>query len=187
MDAQKIQRGVRLILEGMGEDPDREGLQGTPDRVARACSELLGGYQLDPAKVFSATFEASHHDIVIVRDMPFYSMCEHHLLPFFGVAHVAYVPAEDGRVCGISKLARALDVYARRLQLQERLTDQLARSIEENLGASGVLVVVEAEHMCMEMRGVSKKGALTVTSTARGLFVSDSKLADRAFALLGKG
>ncbi len=184
MDASKIEQGVRLILEGMGEDPSREGLLDTPARVARASAELLGGMDADPAELFAVSFEADHHDIVVVRDIPFYSMCEHHLLPFFGVAHVAYLPGPGGRVCGISKLARTVELFARRLQLQERLTSQVAQAVMDNLAPQGVLVKMSAEHMCMSMRGVSKPGSKTLTVAARGVFDEDAKLAAKAMALL---
>lgn len=184
MDANKIEQGVRLILEGMGEDPSREGLLDTPARVARACAEVVGGQGKDAAELFSVTFEADHHDIVVVRDIPFYSMCEHHLLPFYGVAHVAYLPGEGGRVCGISKLARTVDLFARRLQLQERLTSQVAQAVMDNLAPQGVLVKMSAEHMCMTMRGVSKPGAQTVTLATRGVFADDPELAAKALSLL---
>lgn len=184
MDSNKIEQGVRLILEGMGEDPTREGLLDTPARVARACEEIVGGIGADAADLFTATFQADHHEIVVVRDIEFYSMCEHHLLPFYGVAHVAYLPAAQGRVCGISKLARTVELFARRLQLQERLTSQVADAIMDNLAPKGVVVKMSAEHMCMTMRGVSKPGSHTVTLATRGVFADDPALASRALALL---
>ena len=184
MDREKIEQGVRLILEGMGEDPSREGLLETPARVARACEEIVGGMGQDASRHFQVTFEAGYHDVVLVRDIEFYSMCEHHLLPFFGRAHVAYVPGELGRVCGISKLARVVETYARRLQLQERLTTQVADAVEEALEPAGVFVMVEAEHMCMSMRGVAKLGAQTVTQVARGTLATPEAQAKMA-ALLG--
>lgn len=184
MDASKIEQGVRLILEGMGEDPAREGLLDTPARVARAAAELLGGMDEDASELFRVSFEADHHDIVVVRDIPFYSMCEHHLLPFFGVAHVAYLPGPGGRVCGISKLARTVELFARRLQLQERLTSQVAQAVMDNLAPQGVLVKMSAEHMCMAMRGVSKPGSKTLTVASRGVFADDAELAAKAMALL---
>ena len=187
MDAELIERGVRLILEGIGEDADREGLRQTPSRVARAFGEICSGMDVDPAELFSVTFEAECHEPVIVKDIGFHSLCEHHLLPFFGVAHVAYVPGPDGKVCGISKLARAVEVCARRLQLQERLTNQVADAIEKSLLPEGVLVVVEAEHMCMTMRGVRKPGAKTLTSAARGTMLEDGALAARTLAMMGIG
>ena len=184
MDSNKIEQGVRLILEGMGEDPAREGLLDTPARVARACTELLGGMGQDVAQLFTTTFEADHHEIVIVRDIEFFSMCEHHLLPFYGVAHVAYLPSAQGRVCGISKLARTVELFARRLQLQERLTSQVADAVMDNLAPQGVIVKMSAEHMCMTMRGVSKPGSHTVTLATRGVFADDAALAARALSLL---
>lgn len=178
MDHAKIERGVRLMLEGMGEDPNREGLLDTPARVARALEECCGGLYQDPAELFEVSFDAGCHDVVIVRDIPFYSMCEHHLLPFFGVAHIAYIPGESGRVCGISKLARLVDVYARRPQLQERLCSQVADAVVDNLDPVGVVVVMEAEHLCMTMRGVRKPGSRTTTSAVRGGFANPTTRAE---------
>ena len=187
MDREKIEAGVRLILEGIGEDPTREGLLDTPARVARAYGELCGGMGKDPAPLFEVSFEAQCRDVVLVRDIPFYSLCEHHLLPFFGVAHVAYLPGADGRVCGISKLARVVELYARRLQLQERLTAQVADAIEAHLAPRGVLVHVEAEHLCMTMRGVEKPGARTVTLAARGLYETDAAARAEVLSLMSGG
>lgn len=187
MDHEKIEQGVRLVLEGMGEDLSREGLVDTPSRVARAARELCAGMDGDPAELFKTTFAADHQDVVVVRDIEFYSMCEHHLLPFFGTAHVAYLPGPDGRVCGISKLARCVELYARRLQLQERLTSQVAQAVFDGLAPRGVLVMVEAQHMCMEMRGVSKPGSKTVTVSARGVYETDPAQRDRVLALLRGG
>ncbi len=187
MDREKIEAGVRLMLEGIGEDPAREGLLDTPARVARAYGELCAGMDQDPAPLFEVSFEAECHDVVLVRDIPFYSLCEHHLLPFFGVAHVAYLPGESGRVCGISKLARAVELYARRLQLQERLTSQVADAIEKHLAPRGVLVRVEAEHLCMTMRGVAKPGSRTVTLAARGLYEQDAAARAEVLALMSGG
>ena len=147
MDLAKIEQGVRLILEGVGEDPEREGLLKTPERVARMYEECFAGLYEDPAVHFETTFDEHHEELVIVRDIPFYSMCEHHLAPFFGKAHVAYVPAKTGRICGISKLARLVDVYARRPQVQERLTSQVADTLVEQLNPQGVIVIMEAEHL----------------------------------------
>lgn len=187
MDHEKIERGVRLILEGMGEDPKREGLVDTPARVARAYEEMCGGLYQDPDDLFKVSFDAGCHEIVIVRDIPFYSMCEHHLLPFFGMAHVAYIPGESGRVCGISKLARLVDVYARRPQLQERLCAQVADTVERNLHPLGVLVVMQAEHLCMTMRGVRKPGSQTTTSTVRGAFRRNATTRAEALSLIFDG
>ena len=184
MDHDKIERGVRLLLEGMGEDPTREGLVDTPARVARAFEECCGGLHANPKDLFDVSFDAECHDVVAVRDIPFYSICEHHLLPFYGVAHVAYVPGEDGRVCGISKLARLVELYARRPQLQERLTAQVADALQENLSPEGVLVVVEAEHMCMTMRGVAKPGSRTTTMAHRGCMDDEARRSE-VLALVG--
>ena len=156
MDRAKIEEGVRLILEGVGEDPGREGLVKTPERVAKMYEEVFAGLTEDPAQHFETTFDEHHEEMVLVRDIPFYSMCEHHLAPFFGVAHVAYIPASDGRICGLSKLARLVDAFAKRPQVQERLTSQIADTLIEQLHPQGVIVVLEAEHMCMSMRGVKK-------------------------------
>ncbi len=184
MDREKIEAGVRLILEGMGEDPTREGLRETPARVARACEEVCGGLGRDAAEPLAVTFDADCHDLVCERDIAFHSLCEHHLLPFFGHAHVAYLPGEDGRVCGLSKLARVVEIAARRPQLQERLTAQVADAIERALAPAGVLVVLEAEHLCMTMRGVRKPGATTVTSVARGALRDDPALRAQARAMI---
>lgn len=183
MDLAKIEQGVRLILEGVGEDPEREGLLKTPERVARMYEECFAGLYEDPAVHFETTFDEHHEELVIVRDIPFYSMCEHHLAPFFGKAHVAYVPAKTGRICGISKLARLVDVYARRPQVQERLTSQVADTLVEQLNPQGVIVIMEAEHLCMSMRGVKKPGSKTTTSAVRGIFESSERAATRAEAL----
>lgn len=168
MDLDKIEQGVRLILQGVGEDPDREGLKKTPARVAKMYAECFAGLYEDPAEFFETTFDEHHEEMVLVRDIPFYSMCEHHLAPFFGKAHVAYIPAKDGRICGLSKLARLVDTFAKRPQVQERLTSQVADTLREQLNPQGVLVVVEAEHLCMSMRGIKKSGAKTTTSAVRG-------------------
>lgn len=184
MDLKKIEEGVRLILEGIGEDPDREGLQKTPARVARMYEECCAGLYEDPAVHFETTFDEHHEELVIVHDIPFYSLCEHHLAPFFGKAHVAYIPASDGRICGISKLARLVDVYARRPQVQERLTSQVADTLVKELHPQGVLVVMEAEHLCMSMRGVKKAGAKTTTSATRGVFRKNAATKAEALSLL---
>lgn len=187
MDRDKIEQGVRLILEGMGEEPSREGLRDTPARVARAYEEICAGIGVDPARNLKVTFDAGSHDPVCVRDITFYSICEHHLLPFFGTASVVYLPGDDGRVVGLSKLARAVQDAAHRPQLQERLTAQVADAVERSLAPKGVLVVVSAEHLCMTMRGVRSPGARTVTSAARGAFASDPDLLARARAMLELG
>lgn len=184
MDLKKIEEGVRLILEGIGEDPDREGLQKTPARVARMYEECCAGLYEDPAVHFETTFDEHHEELVIVHDIPFYSLCEHHLAPFFGKAHVAYIPASDGRICGISKLARLVDVFARRPQVQERLTSQVADTLVQELNPQGVLVVMEAEHLCMSMRGVKKAGAKTTTSATRGVFRKNAATKAEALSLL---
>ena len=168
IDHERVAAAVREFLAGIGEDPDREGLAGTPARVARACEELFDGMSADPAAVLSTTFDLGHDELVLVKDIEVHSVCEHHLLPFTGVAHVAYIPAGH-RIVGLSKLARLVDVYARRPQVQERLTSQVADALVEHLGPQGVLVVVECEHLCMTMRGVRKSGAKTVTSAVRGI------------------
>ncbi len=183
MDLEKIEEGVRLILEGIGEDPQREGLLKTPARVARMYEECFAGLYEDPSVHFETTFDEHHEELVIVHDIPFYSMCEHHLVPFFGKAHVAYIPAKSGRICGISKLARLVDSYARRPQVQERLTSQVADTLVEQLDPQGVIVVMEAEHLCMSMRGVKKPGAKPATSAVRGIFKSSASAATRAEAL----
>ena len=184
MDTAKIEAGVRLILEGVGEDPEREGLLDTPARVARMYEEVLGGLEEDPSRHFDVTFDEGHEEIVLVGDIPFYSMCEHHLAPFFGKAHVAYVPGKDGRICGISKLARLVDGFAKRPQVQERLTGQIADTLVEALHPAGVIVVLEAEHMCMSMRGVKKPGAKTTTQAVRGCFETDADARSEALSLI---
>ncbi|WP_371174708.1 GTP cyclohydrolase I FolE [Buchananella felis] len=163
-----MERAIRDLLVAVGEDPDREGLRDTPARMARAYRELFGGLEQDPARHLEAVFDIGHEELVIVRDIPFYSTCEHHLLPFHGQAHVGYIPGPDGRVTGLSKLARVVEGFARRPQVQERITSQVADALVERLGAQGVIVVLEAEHMCMSMRGVAKPGARTITSAVRG-------------------
>ncbi|MBK5211472.1 MAG: GTP cyclohydrolase I FolE [Coriobacteriia bacterium] len=185
MDKAKIEEGVRLILEGIGEDTAREGLLDTPKRVANMYEEICAGLEQDPAEYFNVLFNEDHQDMVLVRDIPLYSMCEHHLAPFFGVAHIAYIPGPSGEICGLSKLARVVDAYARRPQIQERLTSQIAECIVENLHPLGMLVVIEAEHLCMSMRGVRKPGTKTVTSAVRGSFQTDSRTRAEAMALIG--
>jgi GTP cyclohydrolase I len=170
VDLARIEKAVREILEAIGEDPGRDGLQDTPGRVARMYAEIFGGLHEDPSTHLVTTFEADHDEMVMVRDIPMYSACEHHLLPWVGKAHVAYIPNDDGRVTGLSKLARLVDGYARRPQVQERLTSQVADALESTLKPKGCMVVVEAEHLCMTMRGIRKPGATTVTSAVRGLF-----------------
>ncbi len=181
VDTERVSRAVSEILAAIGEDPERDGLLDTPRRVAAMYEELFSGLNEDPRRHLTVTFAADHDEMVMVRDIPFASLCEHHMIPFIGRAHVAYIPAEDGRITGLSKLARLVDGYARRLQVQERMTTQIAEAIEEVLHPRGVLVVVEAEHLCMSMRGVKKPGTMTVTSSVRGLFRSDA--ATRAEAM----
>ncbi|MGI9577346.1 MAG: GTP cyclohydrolase I FolE [Microthrixaceae bacterium] len=187
VDLERISAAVREILEAIGEDADREGLAETPQRVARMYAETCAGLHDDPSHHLRTTFDAGHDEMIMVRDIPLYSLCEHHLVPFHGKAHVAYVPNEDGRVTGLSKLARLVDGYARRPQVQERLTTQVADAVESSLSPRGVLVVVEAEHMCMAMRGVRKPGATTVTSAVRGLFREDSAARSEAMRFVAPG
>lgn len=168
----QIEQAVRIILEAIGENPDREGLIDTPRRVARMYTEMFSGLREDPKSYFETVFSEEHEELVLVKDIPFFSMCEHHLVPFFGHAHVAYIP-KGGKVTGLSKLARAVDAVSRRPQLQERLTATVADAIMEKLDPYGAMVVVEGEHMCMTMRGVKKPGAKTITSAARGVFEKD--------------
>ncbi len=184
VDLKAIEAAVRQILVAVGEDPDRDGLQATPSRVARAYAELFAGLRVDPANVLKTTFEADHDELVLVRDIQVFSLCEHHLLPFRGVAHVGYLPCEDGRITGLSKLARLVEVFARRPQVQERLTSQIADLLEEQLQARGVIVVLECEHMCMEMRGIRKAGSRAVTSALRGLLKTDPKTRAEALSLI---
>lgn len=182
IDEDKIKAGVKLILEGIGEDLDREGIKDTPDRVARMYAEIFAGMHEDAKVHLTRTFKADTSDMVIEKDISFYSTCEHHLMPFFGKVHIAYIP--DDKVVGISKLARTVEVYARRPQLQEQLTSQIADAIEKNLNPLGIMVVIEAEHTCMTMRGVKKPGTKTVTMVAKGAFLEDKTLQDRFFQLL---
>lgn len=179
---EKIRQGVKLILEGMGEDTSREGIVDTPDRVVRMYKEIMSGYDDDAAVHLSRTFSAPTGDMVIEKDITFFSTCEHHMMPFYGKAHIAYIP--DGKVVGISKLARTVEVFAKRLQIQEQLTSQIADAIEKELSPKGVMVMLEAEHMCMTMRGVKKPGAKTVTMAARGDFTKDENLKQEFFNLL---
>ena len=185
IDHDKIEQAVRLFLEGIGEDVTREGLQDTPDRIARMCEELYGGMEDDASVHLSKTFSVDSSEMVIERDITFYSMCEHHILPFYGKAHIAYIP--DGKVVGLSKLARTVEVFARRLQLQEQLTGQIADALMEYMQPKGALVMIEAEHMCMTMRGIKKPGSRTVTMAKRGVFESDPALEERFFRLLNAG
>jgi GTP cyclohydrolase I len=182
-DHQKIEQAIKMILEAIGEDPNREGLLDTPKRVAKMYEEVFQGLNADPCEHLKTVFGEDHEELVLVKDIPFYSMCEHHLVPFYGVAHIAYIP-RGGKVTGLSKLARALEAVARRPQLQERITSKLANSILETLDPHGVIVVIEAEHMCMTMRGVKKPGAKTVTSAVRGVFAEDSAARSEVLSLI---
>lgn len=173
IDLNRLENAVREILSAIGEDPDRDGLVDTPARVARMYREICGGLREDPATHLEKTFEVEHDEIILVRDITFYSICEHHLIPFFGKAHVAYLPQKNGRITGLSKLARLVDGFSRRPQVQERMTGAIADAIEEKLAPRGAAVVVEAEHLCMSMRGIRKPGARTVTSSMRGIFRSN--------------
>jgi GTP cyclohydrolase I len=186
MDLKKIEKGVRLILEGVEEDPKRPGLKDTPRRVARMFSEILGGTGEDPAKHFRMILNEKHDEMVIIKNIPLYSMCEHHLLPFAGVAHVAYIP-KGGRIVGLSKIARVIDILSRRLQVQERLTKQIADLLDAHLKPLGVMVVLEAEHMCMSMRGAKKPKSLTVTSAVRGSFRTHGATRAEAMMLIRGG
>jgi GTP cyclohydrolase I len=181
VDLQRAERAVRELLLAIGEDPDRDGLVRTPARVATMYAEVLDGMAVDPCSYLTVAFEADHREMVMVRDIAFASLCEHHMVPFIGRAHLAYIPGKEGRITGLSKLARLVEGYAHRLQVQERLTSQIAESMVDALDPQGVLVVVEAEHLCMSMRGVKKPGATTVTSAVRGLFEHD--IAARAEAM----
>jgi GTP cyclohydrolase I len=186
MDAKKIEKGIRLLLEGVDEDPDRAGLRATPRRVASMFLEILGGSGEDPAKHLRTIHEEKHDEMVIIKSIPLYSMCEHHLLPFAGVAHVAYIP-KAGRIVGLSKIARVVDIFSRRLQVQERLTKQVADILDEHLKPLGVMVVIEAEHMCMSMRGAKKPKSVTVTSAVRGSFRTNSATRAEAMMLIQGG
>ncbi|MGH3560615.1 MAG: GTP cyclohydrolase I FolE [Mycobacterium sp.] len=180
-DQARVEAAVRELLYAIGEDPDRHGLVATPSRVAWTYREMFAGLYTDPDAVLETTFDEQHDELVLVKEIPLYSTCEHHLVSFHGVAHVGYIPGEDGRITGLSKLARVVDLYARRPQVQERLTGQIADAVMRKLDPLGVIVVIEAEHLCMAMRGVRKPGAITTTSAVRGQFKSDS--ASRAEAL----
>ena len=184
VDLPRIERAVREILLAIGEDPDRDGLRGTPARVARAYAEQFAGLGQRPESVLTTVFDAGHDEMVLVRDIEVYATCEHHLLPFFGVTHVGYIPNEKGQLTGLSKLARLVDLYARRPQVQERMTSQIADGLMSVLEPSGVIVVIEAEHLCMAMRGVRKPGAKTVTSAVRGSFRDNTGTRAEAMSLL---
>jgi len=187
MDKPRIEKAVREILEAIGEDPDREGLKDTPRRIAKMYEEIFAGLKEDPGKHLEIYFQDERHEeLVLVKDIPFYSMCEHHFAPFFGKAHVGYLP-KGGKLTGLSKLARVVDTVAKRPQLQERLTATIAETLMEKLEPHGVIVVVEAEHMCMTMRGIKKSGSKTVTSAVRGLFNKDAKARAEAMSLINFG
>ncbi len=184
IDQPRIERAVREILIAIGEDPDRDGLIDTPARVARAYAEQFSGLSQHPEDVLGTVFDADHDELILVRDIEVYSTCEHHLVPFFGTAHVAYIPNEKGQITGLSKLARLVDVYARRPQVQERMTSQIADALMRVLEPRGALVVIEAEHLCMSMRGVRKPGAKTVTSAVRGIIRDSARTRAEAMSLL---
>jgi len=184
VDQERAAAAVRELLIAVGEDPDRPGLQDTPARVARAYAETFAGLSQDPYDILATTFAEEHDEMVLVKDIPMYSTCEHHLVPFHGHAHIGYIPAEDGRVTGLSKLARLVEVYARRPQVQERMTRQIADSLDEVLKPRGVIVVIEAEHLCMAMRGIRKPGSTTVTSAVRGIFRDNAPTRAEAMSLV---
>ena len=184
IDQPRIERAVREILIAIGEDPDRDGLIDTPARVARAYAEQFSGLSQHPKNILGTVFDADHDELILVRDIEVYSTCEHHLVPFFGRAHVAYIPNEKGQITGLSKLARLVDIYARRPQVQERMTSQIADALMRVLEPRGALVVIEAEHLCMSMRGVRKPGAKTVTSAVRGIFRDSARTRAEAMSLL---
>ena len=184
IDQEKVKKAVRLLLEGIGEDADREGLIETPDRIARMCEEIYGGYEEDAKEHLCKTFHVENSDMVVEKDITFYSMCEHHLMPFYGKAHLAYIP--NGKVTGLSKLARTVEVYSRRPQIQERLTVQIADALERTLDPKGIMVMLEAEHTCMTMRGIKKPGSKTITTVTRGAFTEDKEL-QKMFLSMVKG
>ena len=184
VDQPRIERAIREILLAIGEDPERDGLADTPARVARAYAEQFAGLRQRPEEVLTKVFDADHDEMVLVRDIELYSTCEHHLVPFFGVAHIGYIPNEKGQITGLSKLARLVDTYARRPQVQERMTSQIADALVANLEPRGVIVVIEAEHLCMSMRGVRKPGARTVTSAVRGVFRNSARTRAEAMSLV---
>lgn len=182
VDEEKIKHAIKLIIEAIGDDVDREGLKETPDRIARMYTEIFSGMEEDAKFHLDKTFKVYQDEIILEKDIQFYSMCEHHLVPFYGKAHLAYIP--DGRVAGLSKLARTVEVFAKRPQLQERMTAQIADALMEHLGAKGAMVILEAEHMCMTMRGVKKPGSKTVTVISRGSFLEDSNLRDEVYKMM---
>lgn len=184
IDQEKIKEAVKLLLEGIGEDAGREGLAETPERIARMYGEICGGMEMDVKEILSKTFTTTKAEMVLEKDIVFYSMCEHHMLPFFGKVHIAYIP--DGKIVGLSKLARCVEVYAKRLQLQERLTEQIAGAVMERLSPKGVMVLTEAEHLCMTMRGIKKPGSRTVTYAVKGVFREDAQLQEAFFRMLAR-
>ncbi|MGI8795785.1 MAG: GTP cyclohydrolase I FolE [Acidimicrobiia bacterium] len=186
IDKPRVEQAVREILEAIGEDPDRDGLRFTPRRIADMYEEIFAGLHDDPSRHLVTTFEAEHDEMVMVRDIPLVSHCEHHLVPFAGRAHVAYIPGDDGRITGLSKLARLVDGFARRPQVQERLTTQIADALMRALDPLGVFVVIEAEHLCMTMRGVKKPGSLTITSAVRGIFKDNPATRAEAMSFVGQ-
>jgi GTP cyclohydrolase IA len=187
VDTARAARAIRELLIAIGEDPDREGLKETPDRVARSYAEIFAGLHTDPDEVLQTTFDENHDELVLVKDIPLYSTCEHHLVTWHGTAAVGYIPGADGRITGLSKLVRVVDLYAKRPQVQERLTSQVADAVMRKLEPRGVIVVVQAEHLCMAMRGVRKPGSTTMTSAVRGIFKSDPRTRAEALSLvLGK-
>ncbi|WP_395858459.1 GTP cyclohydrolase I FolE [Arthrobacter echini] len=186
VDQARIRRAVREILVAIGEDPDRDGLLETPTRVAKAYAEIFAGLHQDAGEVLATSFDLNHQELVLVKDIPFYSTCEHHLVPFHGTAHLGYIPSEEGRVTGLSKLARLVEVFARRPQVQERLTTQIVDAMMEHLTPKGAIVVVECEHLCMSMRGVRKPGAKTVTSAVRGQIRDTATRAEAMSLILGR-
>jgi GTP cyclohydrolase I len=187
MDRERAEAAVRELLIAIGEDPERDGLRDTPARVARAYEEIFAGLYVEPDTVLEKTFDEHHQELILVKDIPVFSTCEHHLVPFHGMAHVGYIPNVDGRVTGLSKLARLVDLYARRPQVQERLTGQVADAMVRKLAPRGVIVVIEAEHLCMGMRGIRKPGSRTVTSAVRGMFQSSPTSRAEALALIRSG
>ena len=182
VDEKKVKEAIKLLLEGIGEDVSREGLKDTPDRIARMYTEIVSGMDEDPATHLTKVFTVDSSDLVLEKDITFYSLCEHHLMPFFGKAHVAYIP--DGKVVGLSKLARTVEVFAKRLQIQEKMTEQIADAIMKELAPKGVMIMLEAEHMCMTMRGVKKPGSKTVSIATRGVFEDNALLQQQFFAML---
>ncbi|MEO9139782.1 MAG: GTP cyclohydrolase I FolE [Jatrophihabitans sp.] len=184
MDLPRAEAAVRELLIAVGEDPDRDGLRRTPERVAKAYAEVFGGLHINPDDVLETTFDENHDELVLIKDIPMFSTCEHHLVPWHGTAAVGYIPGEDGRITGLSKLARLVDLYARRPQVQERLTSQVADAMVRVLEPRGVIVVIEAEHLCMSMRGIRKPGARTITSAVRGRFKDDPRTRAEALSLI---